>query len=135
MRSGSTFDAHRIVHLAGAHGMQDAIKERLLRAHFTDGELVSDHDTLLRIAVEAGLPEQEVREVLAGEHLAEAVREDERLAADLGVSAVPTFVVDRSVGVSGAHAPDALLGLLEQGWARRVASQPPAAGEGRPHGR
>ncbi|HXP29216.1 MAG TPA: DsbA family oxidoreductase, partial [Solirubrobacteraceae bacterium] len=34
-RSGTTFDGHRIVHLAAEYGLQDAIKERLLRAYFS----------------------------------------------------------------------------------------------------
>ena len=45
------------------------MKERLLRAYFTEGELMSDHDTLVRLAAEVGLEEQEVRELLAGESL------------------------------------------------------------------
>ena len=118
-RSGSTFDAHRIVHLAGDHGLQDAIKERLLRAYFSEGELVGDHDTLVRLAVEVGLAEDEVRDTLAGERFAELVRDDEREAGQLGISAVPTFVVDRALGVSGAQPPEALLELLQRGWANR----------------
>lgn len=118
-RSGNTFDAHRIVHLADEHGLQDAIKERLLRAYLTEGELVADHDTLVRLAVEVGLAEDEVRETLASERYAEQVRDDERMAGELGISAVPTFVLDRALGASGAQPPDALLSLLEHGWARR----------------
>ena len=121
-RSGATFDAHRVIHLAAAHGLQDAMKERLLRAYFTEGELMSDRDTLVRLAAEVGLDEDEVREMLAGETLADEVRSDERTAAQFGISAVPTFVVDRALGVSGAHPPEALLELLREGWARR----PPA---------
>ena len=119
-RSGTTFDGHRLVHLAEAHDLQDAMKERLLRAYFTEGELISDHDTLVRLAVEVGLDEREVRELLAGERYADAVREDERTAAELGISAVPTFVVDRKLGASGAQPPEALLDLLRQGWAKRI---------------
>ena len=119
-RSGSTFDGHRLVHLAETHGLQDAMKERLLRAYFTEGELISDPDTLVRLAGESALDEQEVRELLAGERYAEEVREDERTAGELGISAVPTFVVDRKIGASGAHPPDALLDLLRQGWAKRT---------------
>jgi len=119
-RSGTTFDGHRLVHLAGTHDVQDAMKERLLRAYFTEGELISDHDTLVRLAVEVGLDEREVRELLAGERYADAVREDERTAAELGISAVPTFVVDRKLGASGAQPPEALLDLLRQGWAKRI---------------
>jgi predicted DsbA family dithiol-disulfide isomerase len=121
-RSGNTFDAHRIMHLAEEHGLQDEMKERLLRAYFTEGELLSDHETLVRMAVEVGLAEEDVRETLASERYAEQVRNDERTAGELGISAVPTFVVDRTLGVSGAQPPEALLGLLEQGWAKRTVS-------------
>ncbi|MGA9856971.1 MAG: DsbA family oxidoreductase [Solirubrobacteraceae bacterium] len=119
-RGGNTFDAHRLVHLGRQHGLQDAMKERLLRAYFTEGQLVSDHETLVSLAVEVGLPEDEAREVLAGDRYADAVREDEQAAGGLGISAVPTFVVDRALGASGAHPPEALLGLLRQGWQRRT---------------
>jgi predicted DsbA family dithiol-disulfide isomerase len=73
-RSGSTFDAHRIVHFAEAHGLHDVMKERLLRAYFTEGELISDHQTLARLAAEIGLPEHQTRETLDGEPYAEHVR-------------------------------------------------------------
>ena len=118
-RSGTTFDAHRLVHLAAEHGLQDAMKERLLAAYFSQGELMSDPETLVRLAGEAGLDGDEVREMLAGDRFAEAVREDERTAHAFGISAVPTFVVDRKLGASGAHPPDALLELLREGWSRR----------------
>jgi predicted DsbA family dithiol-disulfide isomerase len=128
-RAGNTFDAHRVVHLAHKHGLQDAMKERLLRAYFSQGELVSDHETLRRLAVEVGLPEGEVAEVLAADGCADEVREDERTAAGLGISAVPTFVVDRALGASGAQPPEALLELLRQGWANRRPVTVAAAGE------
>jgi predicted DsbA family dithiol-disulfide isomerase len=118
-RSGATFDAHRIVHLAREHELQDAMKERLLRAYFTEGELVGDHDTLVRLAGEVGLSEDEVRETLAGDRYAEQVREDELAAGKFGITAVPTFVIDRAIGASGAQPPDALLALLRQGWANQ----------------
>lgn len=118
-RAGNTFDGHRLVHLAKAHGLQDAMKERLLQAYFSEGELISDHETLARLAQEVGLPEDEVRETLASDRYAADVREDERAAQSFGISAVPTFVVDRQLGASGAHPPEQLLGLLRQGWAQR----------------
>jgi predicted DsbA family dithiol-disulfide isomerase len=115
-RSGSTFDAHRIVALAREHGLQDEMKERLLSAYFTEGELVSDPDTLIRLASEVGVPAEAVRETLASERFAEEVRDDELTARRLGISAVPTFVVDRALGASGAHPAEQLLALLQQGW-------------------
>lgn len=133
-RSGSTFDAHRIVHLAAEHGLQDEMKARLLRAHFAEGELVSDHETLTRLALEVGLAEQAVRGTLAGDRFAAEVRSDEQAAVDIGISSVPTFVVGRTLGVSGAHPPEVLLDLLREGWARRTAPAQDAgerAGDGR----
>lgn len=118
-RSGTTFDGHRVVHLATEHGLGDQMKERLLHAYFTEGELMSDHETLVRAAVEVGIPEDEVRQTLASDRFADAVREDERTANRLGISAVPTFVVDRALGASGAHPPQALLSLLREGWANQ----------------
>jgi predicted DsbA family dithiol-disulfide isomerase len=128
-RAGNTFDAHRLVHLAYRHGLQDAMKERLLLAYFSQGELVSDHETLQRLAVEVGVPPAEVAEVLATDGYTDEVREDERTARSLGISAVPTFVVDRALGASGAQPPEQLLGLLRQGWANRRPVTVAAAGE------
>ncbi|MGH2870184.1 MAG: DsbA family oxidoreductase [Solirubrobacteraceae bacterium] len=115
-RSGNTFDGHRVIALAAEHGLQDAMKERLLSAYFTEGELVSDPEALVRLASEVGIPADAVRETLASDRFADEVRADELTASRLGISAVPTFVVDRALGASGAHPAEQLLALLQQGW-------------------
>jgi predicted DsbA family dithiol-disulfide isomerase len=111
-RGGNTFDAHRLVHLAEAYGVQDAMKERLMRAYLTEGELMSDHATLERLATEVGLPADEVRDMLATDRFAADVRDDEQTATSLGISAVPFFVVDRYYGIEGAQPPEAILETL-----------------------
>ena len=113
VQAGNTFDAHRLVHLAAAHGRQDAMVERLQRAHFTDGELLSDHATLARLADELGVPG--AAEMLASDRYTAEVRDDERLAQEVGITAVPTFVVDRRVAVAGAQPPEVLRELLQRG--------------------
>jgi predicted DsbA family dithiol-disulfide isomerase len=118
-RSGATIDAHRLLHLAARHDVQDAMKERLMRAYLTEGELMSDPAALERLALEVGLPEDEVRELLATEAYAAEVRADERTAASLGIHAVPFFVVDRAFGASGAQPPEVLGELLRRGWEAR----------------
>jgi predicted DsbA family dithiol-disulfide isomerase len=128
-RDGTTFDAHRLLHLAHAHGAQDAMKERLMRGYLSEGELMSDRDALERLALEVGLPEDEVRDVLATDRYAEDVRADERTATSLGISAVPFFVVDRAIGASGAQPPEVLGDVLRQGWEARPAVSVVATGE------
>src|SRR3954454_7359493 len=48
-RGGNTFDAHRMIHLAATYGHQAAAQERLMRAYFTEGEPISDRETLVRL--------------------------------------------------------------------------------------
>jgi predicted DsbA family dithiol-disulfide isomerase len=121
VRSGNTFDGHRLIHLAAAHGKQDAMKERLFRAYFSEGALISDHATLQALAIDVGLPADDVGELLLTERYAEEVRDDERTAQSAGISAVPCFVIDRKYGASGAQPPETLLEFLQHGWAQREA--------------
>ena len=114
---GNTFDAHRLLHLAAVRGMQDELEERLLAAVFTEGQAIGERDVLLRLATEVGIGGDEVASALASDLYAEAVRDDERLATELGITAVPFFVVDRAYGVSGAQSTDVLRAFLQRAWA------------------
>ena len=119
-RPGGTFDAHRLLHLALAHDVQDALKERLDRGTFTEGLPVSDTAALREVAVGVGLPADEVDAVLAGDRYADAVRADEAQARAYGITGVPFFVVDGRYGISGAQPAELLLQALEQAWAERA---------------
>ena len=118
-RPGNTFDAHRLLHLAREHGVQDPLKERLDRGTFSEGLPSSDSEALTAVAVEVGLPEAEVREVLSGTRYADAVRADEAQAGAYGISGVPFFVVDGRYGISGAQPAELVLSALEQAWSER----------------
>jgi predicted DsbA family dithiol-disulfide isomerase len=131
-RGGNTFDAHRLLHLAAEHQVQDAVKERFLRGYLEDGAPIGDPDTLVRLAAEAGLDADEAAAVLATDRYADAVRADQRQAQAYGISAVPFFVVDRKYGVAGAQPPEALREVLETAWAEAHPLQvlTPAGGDG-----
>jgi predicted DsbA family dithiol-disulfide isomerase len=128
-RDGNMFDAHRMVHLGAAHGLQDAMKERLFRAYLSEGQVMGDPAVLERLALEVGLPQDEVRDVLTTDRYAQDVREDERLASSLGITAVPFFVVDRAIAASGAQPPELLRELLQRAWAERSPLPTVIAGE------
>jgi predicted DsbA family dithiol-disulfide isomerase len=128
-RSGNTLDAHRLVHLAAAHDRQDAMKERLMRAYLTEGELMSDRAALERLAVDVGLDAEEARETLASDRFAAAVREDERTASALGINAVPCFVIDRRIGAPGAQPAEVLGEFLRRGWEARSPLEVVASGD------
>jgi predicted DsbA family dithiol-disulfide isomerase len=120
-RRGNSFDAHRLIHLGRVHGLQDAVKERFLRAYFTEAEPIGDRETLARLAVEAGLDPAEVDETLATGRFADEVREDERRARLLGINGVPFFVLDERLGVSGAQPTEVFVQALRQAAAQTAA--------------
>ena len=121
-QAGNTFDAHRLLHLARAQGQeaQGVMKERLMRAYFTEGLAVGVADVLVRLAAEVGVADAAA--VLADpDAFADDVRTDEAEAAALGARGVPFFVVDRRYGVSGAQATDLFIEVLERAWSDRAA--------------
>jgi len=120
IRSGNTFDAHRLVHLGHERGVQNAVQERLMKAYFEQAELMSDHATLVRLASEAGLDAGEVTDVLAADTYGKAVRADEAQARELGITGVPCFVFERRFAVSGAQSSEVMLSALSQAWSERV---------------
>ena len=118
----NTLEAHRLLHLAAGLGIGDAAKERLLRAHFTEGADLSGHETLTRLLVEVGAGEARVREVLAGTEYANEVADDISMARRLGASGVPFFVIDRAYGISGAQSVETFLHALRTAYAAQDAA-------------
>jgi predicted DsbA family dithiol-disulfide isomerase len=121
VRRGNSFDAHRLLHLALGHGKQDELKERLLRAYFTEGAPIGEPETLEQLAAEVGLDRTEVAETLAGDRFAQEVRDDEHSARLLGIRGVPFFVVDERYAIEGAQPAESILHAL------RHAGSPAAA--------
>ena len=102
-RPANTLAAHRLLQLATVRHCRPAVEERFLRAYFTEGAPLADAETLLRLAVEAGLSDHDVRRVLAGQAFTLQVRQDESEAAALGADGVPFYLFNRVRTVSGAQ--------------------------------
>jgi predicted DsbA family dithiol-disulfide isomerase len=117
LRSGNTRDAHRLLQLAKATAQQDRLMERLQRAYFTEQDSIFDHDSLTRLAVEAGLDRDDVTEVLASDQYTDHVETDQAMAQAIGATGVPLFVIDRRYGISGAQPAETITDVLERAWA------------------
>jgi predicted DsbA family dithiol-disulfide isomerase len=116
LRSGNTRDAHRLLHLAKAHGLQAELAERLHRAYFTDQGSVFDHSSLSDLAAGVGLDRDEALRVLSGDEYSDAVDADEAMARSLGVTGVPFFAIDRRYGISGAQPAEIITATLDRSW-------------------
>jgi predicted DsbA family dithiol-disulfide isomerase len=109
-------DAHRVLQYAKTQEKGDEMKERLLKAYFTEGVNIADFSKITELAVEVGLDEATVKEVLQSGQFAEKVQQDIYESQQLGVRGVPFFVLDNKYGISGAQHPDNFTEILNKAW-------------------
>ncbi len=102
-RAVNTFDAHRMLQLAGREGHGAELADLLFGAYFTGSADLSESADLIELASAAGLDPERAAEVAAGEEFGPEVRADQEVAGVLGISGVPTFVFDRAMALSGAQ--------------------------------
>jgi predicted DsbA family dithiol-disulfide isomerase len=101
-RTPNTIDAHRLIRLAGQEGKQGEIVEGLFAAYFNEGRDIGDPAVLADIGVSAGLDHTRIVAMLASDEGQAEVRSELQRAQDLGVSGVPTVLVDGVPLFSGA---------------------------------
>jgi predicted DsbA family dithiol-disulfide isomerase len=106
IRHTNTRKAHELLHHARVHGRQRAMKERLLRAYFTEGRHLGRIDELAALAGEVGLDAEAAARALHDATYVDAVDADVRTARAYGITGVPFYVLDETFGVSGAQDPE-----------------------------
>jgi len=130
--AANTLDAHRLLRLAEReHGaaVQRALAEKLFDAHFTRGDHIGDRAVLAGLAGEAGMDPGRARAYLASDEGRAEVQAEIAEARGLGITAVPTFVLDGRYGVQGAQPASTFLQALEA-VAREASSTPEADADG-----
>ena len=117
----NTLLAHRVLWLTESTGQQIALKERLLQAYFMDGLDIGDPDVLATCAADVGLDHDRVRAFLDSDEGVAEVAEELRSAAEMEITAVPTFVFDGKWMVPGAQDADTFVQVLRRVVAKRTA--------------
>jgi predicted DsbA family dithiol-disulfide isomerase len=84
---------------AESRGKGDAFHHAVFRAYYVDGVNIAKADELITLVEAVGLPEKEAGDVLKTRSFREAVDSDWDLAYRMGISSVPTFVLDRQAVV------------------------------------
>lgn len=102
----NTFQAHQLLDWAEEHDKQTLLKQALFAAYFSEGQDVSDPETLVQIAGATGLDAEAARRVLDSGERAERVRAHQQFWTQRGVSGVPTMVFAGKHAVSGAQGVD-----------------------------
>ncbi len=120
----NTKNAHRLIHFAKQQGKGGEMKERLLKAYFSDGENVDDPNTLIKLGAEIGLNESEIKSMLASNQFDDAVDQDIYESRLIGVRGVPFFVLDRKFGISGAQPDEVFEETIEKAWSEFAKNNP-----------
>ena len=115
----NTVLAHELLHFAKAHGLQGELKERLLRAYFTDGRHIGRPDDLADLAADVGLDRAAAATALAEHTYLPDVKADMAQAVAYGIQGVPFFVIDDRYGISGAQETATFVAALQQAAAER----------------
>ena len=116
----NTVLAHELLHFAKAHGKQLELKERLLRAYFTEGRHIGRADDLAELAAEVGLDHDEAQAALTEHTYLPDVKADMAQAVAYGIQGVPFFVIDDRYGISGAQETAHFVAALKQAAAERA---------------
>ncbi len=110
----NTFNSHRMLHWAGLEGKQRELKHALLTAYHTNAENPGATDVLLRLAGEVGLDVERARQILESDEYADEVRSLERHYQQLGISAVPSMIINDRHLIQGGQPPEAIEQALRQ---------------------
>jgi predicted DsbA family dithiol-disulfide isomerase len=115
-RTPNTLDAHRLIRWAQAAGRQKDIVEALFVAYWRDGQDVGDHAVLNIISKSIGL---DVSAELASDKDKNEVVQECIKAQKMGISGVPTYIINQKYGISGAQGADMLASTIKD-----IASKP-----------
>lgn len=113
-RTPNTLDAHRLIHWAGIDGHQSAVVDALFKANFVDGRDIGDRDVLADVADSAGMDAAVVLRLLNSDADEAAIRDRDKNSREMGVNAVPTFVVGSQHAVPGAQPPELWLKVIDE---------------------
>jgi predicted DsbA family dithiol-disulfide isomerase len=115
-RTPNTLDAHRLIRLAGARGVQDAVVEAMFEAYFCNGNDIGDPTVLAGLGAAGGLDAAEVRTMLEGEEGLKEVLAGDRMARNAGIQGVPSFALQGHVLFSGAVPAEEMAQAFRQAW-------------------
>lgn len=112
----NTYDAHRLAKWANTLGKEEDVTAVFMKAYFTDGLNIADHQTLIDLVSSIGLNGQVAKEILESDQYKQVVDSQIAEARQVGVRGVPFFVLNRKYGVSGAQPVEYFAQVLEQLW-------------------
>ena len=112
--SPNTRDVHRVIMLAREEGRQLEVVEAFFKAYFREGVDLSQPENLVQISERAGMDGDQVRQLLDSNTGKIEIEMAEKELHDLGITAVPLFIIENKLAISGAQAVEAFVKAFEE---------------------
>ncbi|WP_375690794.1 DsbA family oxidoreductase [Pseudooceanicola sp. LIPI14-2-Ac024] len=113
-RTPNTLDAHRLIHWAGIEQRQGPMVDALFQANFVEGRDIGQHDVLADLADGIGMDAAVVLKLLQSDADTQMIRDRDAHSREMGVNAVPTFIVAQRHAVPGAQDKDVWLRVIDE---------------------
>lgn len=113
-RTPNTLDAHRLIHWAGIENKQTLAVDALFQAYFVDARDIGDSEVLGDIADSIGMDAAVVQKLLSTDNDTDDIKARDAHSREMGVSSVPTFIVDNKHAVPGAQPPELWLKVIAE---------------------
>ena len=113
--------AQELAKWAESKGRGDEFHDAVFRAYFVDGKNIGKREELVALATSMGLPAEEARTILQSRTFQDAVDSDWAKSHEMGITAVPTFVIDKQT-VVGAQPYEILEQFLKANGVKKRAS-------------
>ena len=112
-KTPNTLKALCLIHWAKLEGCQAEIVQALFEAYFYHGKDIGDTEILVNIAAEAGMDTDMVKRLFASGQDKLEIQERDASVRDMGVRAVPTFIVAGQHVVSGSQSVEMWQSVIE----------------------
>jgi len=111
--------AQELGKLAEKKGIGELYHMAAFRSYFADGLNIGLDSTLMQMGTSLGLSEEDVRDALEKRIFKDAVDEDWNRSHQMGVTAVPTFMVN-GMSLVGAQPYEKLVQLMEASGVKKL---------------
>ena len=110
----NSFDLHRLLTWARKEGKQTELKLAFFEAHFTDLKYLNQLDTLLDVVASVGLDKDTARNILQSDQYAQEVSQEQDQFKQLGITSVPTFIINDKYAITGGQPSDSFIQAFKQ---------------------
>lgn len=110
----NSFDLHRLLTWAASEGKQTELKLAFFKAHFTDLIYLNEQEQLLDVVQSVGLDRARATQILDSGEYFQDVRSEQNTLQQMGITSVPTFIINDQFALTGGQPSDAFVQAFKQ---------------------